>query len=498
MNYLKNGDYIKGLSLLTSLGCNLNCEYCYIAKSVNANSHNLQKATMEALSNGTYINNVKAVLEKLEQSPKAIDSISFWGQEPTLTLNLITEHLEDWLQLFPNWRHCSFSTNTMAHVDRIADFVKKFDSLVDHPVHFAIQLSFDGEYSTNNLRGGSDSIIYNNVLTLINLLNDYEFKYADIRFNFHGVLSLDLLSKLTSIEEIQKYAKGLGDWTMNFYHKNTNRSVRFSHAGVDLSLETPIDAGVQEGLDIAHFCKMADRLNRREVYPDHFKFGVEPPLLPQEYLYVFGESCIAAIQRACQEDLGVNSLDEAIDLITADMRAKERFLSAINDTMYCANGVHELKIMYDGTLCNCQNHIYDTDPQYLPEVTDIQSAVRKALATHHYFVNPLKDSDEVLERYFMLFNSCKHSSLDFTWQTTITNMLFLLEVNQIDDSYRNTRKLIKHALLVSILNCCSYNNQIKTGSIFTRHLGMMRIMCNGYIDAMIKTFMERHARGFEF
>ena len=91
MNYLKNGDYIKGLSLLTSLGCNLNCEYCYIAKSVNANSHNLQKATMEALSNGTYINNVKAVLEKLEQSPKAIDSISFWGQEPTLTLNLITE-----------------------------------------------------------------------------------------------------------------------------------------------------------------------------------------------------------------------------------------------------------------------------------------------------------------------------------------------------------------------------------------------------------------------
>jgi sulfatase maturation enzyme AslB (radical SAM superfamily) len=29
---------IRGLSLMTSLGCNLNCEYCHIAKSRNAHS----------------------------------------------------------------------------------------------------------------------------------------------------------------------------------------------------------------------------------------------------------------------------------------------------------------------------------------------------------------------------------------------------------------------------------------------------------------------------
>lgn len=495
MNFLKNRDCIRGLSVMTSLGCNLNCEYCHIAQSVNPNSKNLQAATMTALQDGTYLKNMEKVLERLEQSPYGIDSIAFWGQEPTLTLHLITEHLEDWLTMFPNWRHCSFSTNTMAHTERIADFVKKFDSLVDHPVDISVQLSYDGEYSTNTLRGGSDSIIYKNVMTLIESLNGYEFKHIDLSLNFHGVISFDLLSKLKTLEAIREYSKGLGEWTMNFYHKNTNNHVRFSHAGVDLSLETPYNGGVQEGLDVAHFCRMANHLNVEDVYPLQIKAGIETPLLPQEYLYVFGDVCLDRIVRACIEDVGAHSFEEALANISHDMAAKERFLTSLSDVPYCGNGVHELKIMYDGTLINCQNHIYDTDVQYLPEATDIKSGTRRALATHHYFANALTDSDEILERYFMLFNSCKHSSLDFMWQTNITTMMFLAETNQIDKSYHDPIKLIKHALIAAMLNCCSYNNQVMTGSIFLRHPGFIRILCNGYLDEIIQAFSNRSLRG---
>lgn len=62
MRFIKEPDMLQGLSLITSCGCNLNCEYCWIAKSKNANSINLQKNTIEALDNGEFISNCRKVL----------------------------------------------------------------------------------------------------------------------------------------------------------------------------------------------------------------------------------------------------------------------------------------------------------------------------------------------------------------------------------------------------------------------------------------------------
>jgi sulfatase maturation enzyme AslB (radical SAM superfamily) len=43
---------IESLSLILSCGCNLSCEYCLIAKSINENSKNIQEKTREYLKNG--------------------------------------------------------------------------------------------------------------------------------------------------------------------------------------------------------------------------------------------------------------------------------------------------------------------------------------------------------------------------------------------------------------------------------------------------------------
>lgn len=82
----------------------------------------MQLENIKALQDGTFIKNVRDVLYRMNQSPLNIESIAFWGQEPTLTLNHITDHFEEWYDLFPNWQHCGFSTNTVAHLDRIIDF----------------------------------------------------------------------------------------------------------------------------------------------------------------------------------------------------------------------------------------------------------------------------------------------------------------------------------------------------------------------------------------
>lgn len=482
-----NRELVQGLSLITSCGCNLKCEYCRIAQSVNNNSAKLQEGTIKALQDGTYIQNVKNVLLKLNQSPMNIESISFWGQEPTLTLHLVAEHLTEWFELFPNWRNTMFSTNTVAHMDRIVDFCVALDKAAPNPFDLSIQLSYDGDYSTDSLRGASSSIIHDNLIWLFTELNKCKFDKLYIRFNHHGVLSLDLLDKLQHTKNVIDYNRNLYKWGEEFYHLNSNSHVTLV-PDVDIGLENPVEATPEQGMQLAYFCELNDRINPEE-YED---IVVDHPLSPPASVQLYGgvNSTCDCIFRTLRDIFNIRTLDEAIDLMATDPIFRREFLTALNPNLYCGNGVGELKIMYDGTLINCQNHMYEADVQYLPKDNSVINSVKRSLATHNYFINPLDEnlSDKTRDIYFDLFATCKFNSLDFIFETTVNTMLFLSRTNQIDVSYRDEHKLLKHALILSIQNACSYNNQIMTGSIFLRHSGFLRFMCNGYIDRALSEY----------
>ena len=198
-----------GLSLMISCGCNLDCEYCRIAQAKNADSHRLQQATAQALSDGSFLQNVKNALIRLNISPAGITGISFWGQEPTLNLHLVTEHIANWLETFPYLSGISFSTNTVAYVDRIVDLLVAVDNIVTRPFHFGIQLSYDGEYQTDNKRGVKPSIIHDNLTHMFTRLNSISFKHVHASFNSHDVLTLELLKELQTREAIIQYNKGI-------------------------------------------------------------------------------------------------------------------------------------------------------------------------------------------------------------------------------------------------------------------------------------------------
>ena len=64
-------------------------------------------------------------------------------------------------------------------------------------------------------------------------------------------------------------------------------------------------------------------------------------------------------------------------------------------------------------------------------------------------------------------------------------MQFMSLNNQIDESYKNNhKKIVQHAMYLAGLYCCSYNNQIMTGSVFHRHTGLIRLYCNGALDVI--------------
>lgn len=86
MDY-KYFEEIDAISLVCACGCNLNCKYCLLDQSIQGDaSKNLQKITIEALKNGTYLDNIKKIFNKSKISTTRIKYLSIWGQEPLLIL----------------------------------------------------------------------------------------------------------------------------------------------------------------------------------------------------------------------------------------------------------------------------------------------------------------------------------------------------------------------------------------------------------------------------
>lgn len=489
---------IRGLSIMVSCGCNLNCEYCRIAQAVNAGSASLQQATIKALQDGTYVDNIKKSLIKCGQSPRSIQSIALWGQEPTLTLHHLADHLDEWFEVFPNWNHCMFSTNTVAHMDRIIHYITSIDKNTKKPFHLDIQLSYDGDYATEKLRGVATSKIHDNLVYLFNELNKVKLTMVDVAFNFHGVMSMDLLNTLTSTEAIYNYGKAAKAWGEEYQSINMNNNIHIRTCGIDMAIENPHNSSVDEGMKLGFFGKMSERFTIKDYYPELTRQNIDRigPTTIHDALYG-GNFTVLDQVKSFAEMRGIHTFAELMHLITVDNELKDELFMVLNQNIYCGTGVGELKFMWDGTFINCQNHIFDTNIDLLPEDNnDLVACVKRSLASHNYFINPLTASDYEIEKYFDLFHSCKFSCFEYIFRTNVTMMQFLVETNQIDESYRNTEKLVGHALLTAIIHCCSYNNQMTTGSIFTRPTGFLRLFCNGHLDNICRVFNMQNGREF--
>jgi hypothetical protein len=150
-----------------------------------------------------------------------------------------------------------FSTNTIAHVDRIYDFIVALDKHCKEPqFNFNLQFSYDGDYGTNNLRKGSSSVIHDNIVWLIEKLNNTHLNKVRIRINHHGVLSLDLLQRLQTPDDIINYSNHMTDWGREFNLLNHNKNV-YTTDEVDIALENPVQASALQGLQLNNFCTIA-------------------------------------------------------------------------------------------------------------------------------------------------------------------------------------------------------------------------------------------------
>ena len=466
---------ISTLTLIVSCGCNLKCSYCEIAKSVNEDSARLQTETIQALENGTFLQNVKQTFQRLSINNEHIYSLDLWGQEPTLTLDKFTAHLEEWINFLPNIEKFFFSTNGMAYPERIVDLVLTFEKLwenKDKPLEFTLQFSYDGDLSTNNIRNAESTTIQKNLLYIINELNKYQINNIIFKPHVHGVVSLELLKLLDTPEKVLDYYNNMADWIEPFLDLSTNFNVKFDYSP-SLSLEAPVDATSEDGWRLTRFAKWTQQLDRRKLHSDYInqtiKYLFSPP---------FATAFIAA---ACNEI----TIDDWVTRILQDRNYYDEATRFLSPNIFCGTNKFSIKIMYDGTLISCQNNIFDRDKRYATADTPELKSIKDSWVDHHLFINPIHDTDKQIETVLELFNTTQTTSWRFLIEHYIITMYWLARAGQIDVKYcENEYVLVKHALMLIKYNQCVYNNYIKTGSAFMRGNGWFRLFFNGYADVL--------------
>lgn len=199
-----------------------------------------------------------------------IKKLSLWGQEPTLTLDLLTEHLEDWLNTFSSVDNIFFSTNTMAFPEKVINFVEKannYAELKKKPFSVDIQFSYDGEFSTDNIREGSSSKIYENLTKITQECNAKNY-YKDFKFSMfvHSVISRELLKTLNTFEKVEAYYTSLEKWIAPLRNMVINRNIFFNEA-ISPAVENPVlDGTTVDGIEFANFVRATLMLAEKPEY----------------------------------------------------------------------------------------------------------------------------------------------------------------------------------------------------------------------------------------
>ena len=458
---------IQSISLLIACQCNLNCEYCQIAKSINENTvkRNLQSKTIQALKDGTYLNNVKQTLNKLNMGYNQITQMSIWGQEPTLILDYLTEHFENWLETFDKLLDFSFSTNGMENPQSIVNFIKKIDNNVDHPFTITVQFSYDGEQATANVRKADGDIIQKNLLYFLHELNKIQFNYVKVNVHVHNVVSLNVIRENNSTEKVIEFYKQIDEWMAIVNKANTNAKVNLAPT-IFSAIEAPVEATVDDGLLFADFI-------RRGMMLDCGRNGYNPGWTLLHIYDNYFEHL---------DELKLHTAKEILELKYIDEEKYNEIFRRLSNTISCGQNYGELKIMYDGKISPCPNLIFSTNAEDIIDDGSISASIRKGITTRQYF-NALTDSKEQVDKVVETFRILKEDSYLYIFHHVLTMMELLANVNQIDSSYKKDRnKMIEHAFFLAGAYGCSFNNQVMTASLYHKHSGLLKLFCNGAMD----------------
>lgn len=455
------------LTLITSEACNLHCKYCEIAATTAQNHCYENEKIKKAMLDGSFLNNIQKIFEKYDLNYYQIDSIELWGEEPTLTLDAFNEMFKKLYFLFPNVFRISFSTNCIQNMDSLYNYIKNINTIVNKKgFHIEIQISYDGKWSTENLRGIDPNIIKQNFEYLIKKLNDLKFREnIKLTFAFHNVLSFELIDYINSNQGIENYWYELN----NFYEyfKNININPNIHLANFSYGVIAPYNATKEDGIKYADFL----------IKTEH---------IIQQYEKMFTPINSFSLMLKSVEQSGVNKNleNDMMNFIFKHFQQRD-----VNSYCGCGTGLRLLKIRYNGQIIHCQNAIFGlTDNDNNQNIDTFRKNIRKDQIQIKYTPNLLTDPDEYIHNWMYKWGTVTNNDTIIQMLCNTANLMNILsELDQIDISYKyDQKKVIRHSFYFVLLYSCWENNLNYTGSIFGEQLGRIRMYANGYLDEIEK------------
>lgn len=464
---------VVGISVMTSLGCNLKCDYCLINKALKNNeeyARTMQKNTIQALKDGSFRKNARRSLICMKESPNNIQRIELWGQEQILTLDYFIDDIDGWLDDFPNWTTLFFSTNGQTGADKIIRLIKALENS-GRGMHFSLQWSYDGSYSSQHIRHDTDIKVIQTLSSVLEQLNDIRLENLTIDMYLHGVVSFQLIKELGGdINKIKEYWDDAAAEAKKLWKINRNKNVNI-----------PMDFSIAE--EIPYACSVEEAL----AYHDFLvkSATIEGNLSGLNYL---SNQWSAIATMMLGDDRRQYTLDEVTEWLNdklnksdVDWEEFELLTTKMSNGYYCGNGVSEYKILYDGTLVNCQNSIFDTIEDSIDSEKNISNEVRRHWIRKGLFLKPDEATEEEKEKYKYIWRTAKSKTFWHTWNNTFNLLYYLTAANQTSPLYKGKLKnIINHAYIISYINQCHFNNATMTGSMWTKDTGIIRRYANGF------------------
>lgn len=447
--------------------CNLNCSYCYIPKNRRMREYN--KEIIRKMEDGTFIKELKEVYgENLE-------IIGLWGTEPTLILDRFSDSIEKYFEAFPRLREIGFSTNSVAHIDRIVDLAKKLDEIgvkLNKQTRLKFQTSIDGPaWVTDRTRGkGKTKIIRDNAVNTILKLRELKPKALTVTYSVKPTVDMEAFAEMNNNTDL------IRDWYAFFddMFKDMRVLEPAQHMNIARTatptLVVPGKYSKEDGIELA---KLFRNLRLIEDSLD-LKYITKPI-----NGYVYG------LERVIRD--------------ASEFRNNPR-------GMTCGGGDGQLGMSCDGAVTQCHRSFLFEDEEYIEgllsgtnenndktmdewEISKFDRGIIEKIQKYLCIDNK-KASDREKARYVYMLRSY-HDNSSFKISYVIAALKELALCGQADEIYLDDDMLcLIFSLFVNSRFSCPIEDYLQTGSLHLTPISIIRLLANGAFTELLMHYFK--------
>lgn len=434
---------IKGLSVLTSSICNLDCSFCFLNK--NKAFKNYDAIIKQSWQDFSYLNNVEKSLKKLKINFNNVRSISYWGGETLIYINDITKNIPKLFKLFPNIDEIRFSTNWTIDEMKLFEHLKEIDKNANNLVKIHMQCSIDGPYEfTENGHHISFDIYEKKFINFLNHVNQYKFNKIKINMITNSTLSKEtFLNKLDTEEKIYQYIKGMDDLNVLLKSHCISRYVDVTETITFPKPAYPYTTTSQEGLIFTNINSLWQKVKIK-----HF------PNLSLNFILAHGSN------------IGGEN--------------KNYF----SPNYECCELIHHYTMLPDGGITHCSGtylyHYLDYQKELLSNNQQAEFLTTKIESKLAF--NPLIMADDELEDQLYFLSILGNTNITYIYYT-FNLAKKLARIGQIDSKYlENNELLLKHVLIFLRGFTCPRENIAQTKIFYCCSPSTIRHYFNGTMD----------------